>query len=83
MFTHIFDIRQTNFRGKPRPEVFNRALGIMGVPAEEVLFIDDNPSYVRGFIALGGRGLLLDETNACKNYSGPKIQELKELLKYL
>jgi putative hydrolase of the HAD superfamily len=83
LFTHIFDIRQTNFRGKPRREVFTRALGIMGVRAEEVLFIDDNPSYVRGFTGLGGRGLLLDETNARKNYSGPKIRELNELLKYL
>jgi putative hydrolase of the HAD superfamily len=79
LFTHIFDIRQTGFKGKPRPEVFNYALHTLGVRAADVLFIDDNPDYVRGFLALGGSGLLLDENGAHGDYACPKIKELEEL----
>jgi putative hydrolase of the HAD superfamily len=83
MFTHIFDIRQCGFRGKPRPEVFNHALHVLGLSAGEVLFIDDNPLYVEGFTALGGRGLLFDENDAYRNYASPKIRELAEIKNYL
>jgi putative hydrolase of the HAD superfamily len=83
LFTHIFDIRQNNFRGKPHPEAFNRALGILGQSAADTLFIDDSPAYVEGFIALGGRGLLLDEAGIHGNYPRQKIRELKELAAYV
>ncbi|MDR0583392.1 MAG: HAD-IA family hydrolase [Treponema sp.] len=83
LFTHIFDIRQSGYKGKPRPEVFNRALNILGVKARSVLFIDDNPSYVEGFIALGGSGLLLDENGAHGDYPGARIRELKELARHI
>jgi putative hydrolase of the HAD superfamily len=83
LFTHIFDIRQSGYRGKPRPEVFNRALGILGVKSRDVLFIDDSPSYVEGFIALGGSGLLMDENNVHGDYPGPRIRKLKELGRYI
>ncbi|MDR1252731.1 MAG: HAD-IA family hydrolase [Treponema sp.] len=80
LFTHVFDVRQSGYKGKPRPEAFNRALSILGVKAPDVLFIDDNPSYVEGFIALGGAGLLLDENDVHGDYPHPKIRELKELV---
>jgi putative hydrolase of the HAD superfamily len=83
LFTHIFDIRQTAFKGKPRPEAFNHALGILGVSPPEVLFIDDHPDYVRGFLALGGKGLLLDENNAHNDYPHPRIRNLRELAGYV
>ncbi|MDR2478782.1 MAG: HAD-IA family hydrolase [Treponema sp.] len=79
LFTHVFDVRQCNFRGKPRPEVFNHALKVLGVSAAEVLFIDDSPYYVEGFIALGGRGLLFDENDVHSDSGLPRIRELKEL----
>ena len=82
LFTHIFDIRQTGFKGKPRPDVFNHALRVLGVQAAEVLFIDDSPDYVKGFLALGGRGLLLDETDAHGDYPCRRIRELRELADY-
>jgi putative hydrolase of the HAD superfamily len=83
LFTHIFDIRQTAFKGKPRPEVFNHALDTLGRRAAEVLFIDDHPGYVQGFLALGGPGLLLDETGAHAAYPHPKIGNVRELTAYL
>lgn len=79
LFTHIFDVRQCNFRGKPRPEVFNHALETLGVSAAEVLFIDDSPYYVEGFTALGGRGLLFDENDIHRDSALPRIRDLKEL----
>jgi putative hydrolase of the HAD superfamily len=83
LFTHVFDVRQSGFKGKPHPDVYRRALGILGVEAAETLFIDDHPSYVEGFIALGGRGLLLDEDGVHHDYPHPKIGELRELVKYM
>ena len=82
IFTHIFDIRQCGFLGKPRREVFDHALCIMGTSAAEVLFIDDNPSYVEGFIAMGGKGLLLDEKDIHNNCTLPKIRDIKELMQF-
>lgn len=83
LFTHIFDIRQTGFKGKPSPEVFYFALNTLGLQPADVLFIDDVPQYVSGFLVLGGKGLLLDENNTHIHYPNPKIQNLKELTEYL
>ena len=83
IFTHVFDVRQCNFLGKPRKEVFDHALRVLGVCAQEVLFIDDNPRYTQGFIALGGNALLFDENNIHTNYTSHKISDIKELTKYI
>ena len=83
LFTHIFDIRRNGYKGKPRPEVFMRALDILGVKAQDVLFIDDSPSYVESFIAFGGSGLLMDENDLHGDYPHPRIRELKELARYI
>ena len=83
IFTHIFDIRQCGFKGKPSAEVFTHALNILGMRADEVLFVDDNPQYVDGFIALGGKGVLFDETGAHNDYINPRIRALEELQAYL
>jgi len=83
IFTHIFDIRQCGFLGKPRKEVFDNALRVLGVSAREVLFIDDNPRYTQGFITYGGNALLFDENNIHTNYTSHKIRELKELTRYI
>jgi putative hydrolase of the HAD superfamily len=83
LFTHIFDIRETAFKGKPGREVFERALSILGVKAGETLFVDDNPRYVTGFTALGGHGLLMDEDDAHTAYAGQRIRTLWDLVHYL
>ena len=83
LFTHIFEIREAGFVGKPHREFFVRALDVLGIQAEEALFVDDIPQYVAGFLALGGRGLLLDENDLHARYPHQKIRELKELVRYL
>ena len=83
IFTHIFDIRQCNFLGKPRLEVFNNALNTLQVHAHEVLFIDDYPIYVQGFIAMGGNALLFDERDVHGDKQLPRIQNLKEIISFL
>jgi len=83
LFTHIIDIRQCGFIGKPRREFFEYALRTLGVNIDETLFIDDHPFYVEGFIALGGKGILLDEDNFHVDYAQPKIRDLKEIIKYI
>jgi putative hydrolase of the HAD superfamily len=83
IFTHIFDIRWNNFQGKPRPEVFLRALDALGTKPETTLFIDDYPRYVSGYIAIGGRGVLLDEFDLHQDYPHPRIKKLEELINFL
>ncbi|MCL2762132.1 MAG: HAD-IA family hydrolase [Treponema sp.] len=83
IFTHIFDIRQCGFRGKPHRDFFDHALQTLGVDIADVLFIDDYPIYVEGFLAIGGNGILLDENNKHQNYPSPKIRELKEIVNFL
>jgi putative hydrolase of the HAD superfamily len=81
IFTHIFNIRETGFKGKPDAGVFKRTLSILGVKARETLFIDDNPRYAAGFTAIGGQGLLLDENGLYPDFPGPRIRNIREIYK--
>lgn len=83
LFTHIFDIRWNGLQGKPQPEVFYRVLKTLEKSPQEVLFIDDYPSYVKGYLEIGGRGILLDEENIHQDYPHPRIQTIFELQRYL
>jgi putative hydrolase of the HAD superfamily len=83
LFTYIFDIRWNGLKGKPQPDVFKRALEAMGSGPEETLFIDDFPSYVEGYLAIGGKGLLLDEFGEHRDYPHERIQNLRELTAFL
>jgi putative hydrolase of the HAD superfamily len=79
LFTHVFDIRENKLRGKPRPEAFFHAFHTLGAAPGEVLFVDDAPAYAESCVALGGKGILLDEYHAYPDYPHPKIQSLREL----
>lgn len=83
LFTHIFDIRWNGLQGKPQPEVFFRVLKTLGKSPQEVLFIDDYPSYVKGYLDIGGKGLLLDEEDLHQDYPYPRIRSIFELTPYL
>jgi putative hydrolase of the HAD superfamily len=83
LFTHVFDIRLNDFKGKPHRETFENALETLGKTADQVIFVDDSPRYVEGFLALGGKGFLIDELDMYKDYPHPKIRDLRELVKYL
>ncbi len=83
LFTHIFDIRWNGLKGKPREVAFRNALGVIRKEPGEVLFVDDFPSYVEGFVRLGGKGVLLDEGNIHTAYPHPRIRALPELSRFL
>jgi len=83
LFTHIFDIRQCGFKGKPQKEVFDHALNSLGICFPEVLLIDDNPHNIEVFIGFGGNGLLFDENNVHGNCPLPRIRDLVQIVEYL
>lgn len=83
IFTHIFDIRWNGLQGKPQKEVFYRVLKTLGKSPQEVLFVDDYPSYVLGYLDIGGQGILLDEENLHQDYPHERINSIFELKKYL
>jgi len=83
LFTHIFDIRQCAFKGKPQKEVFDHALKNLGVCFPDVLFIDDNPHNVEVFIGYGGNALLFDENNIHGDCLFPRIRELGEIKQFI
>ena len=82
-FQQVFDIEANGYRGKPHPSSYGRALDTFALKPEEVLFIDDSPRYVKGYLALGGRGLLLDEREIHKDYPHERIKRLSELTGFL
>lgn len=45
---------------KPDPHPYLVAIDQMGLPAQEIVFIDDNPTYVQGGEEVGLQSLLLD-----------------------
>jgi len=83
VFYKIFDIEGNRMRGKPHASSFHRALDTLGLKPEEVLFVDDVPRYVEGYLAIGGRGLLLDERNAHADYPHERIKDIQELARFL
>jgi putative hydrolase of the HAD superfamily len=78
-FEAIYDIRFNGLRGKPWPDAYHRACAAMGAGVEETLFIDDLPKYVRGFLDLGGRAFLLDESGRFPGEDLPRIESLARL----
>jgi putative hydrolase of the HAD superfamily len=87
-FQHVFDIRYNGFRGKPSKELFQRVLAHIGMPAEEVLLVDDGVEHVRAFGEMGGAAVLVHEHPSSAEPPGalPTIRtvvELRELLRTL
>ncbi|MCS6772763.1 MAG: pyrimidine 5'-nucleotidase [Thermoflexales bacterium] len=59
-FERVIDIRALNFYNKPSPESYQRALSLLGVPAEAVIFVEDTPANTRAARALGMTTVLVD-----------------------
>lgn len=55
----ICDIRMNNFKGKPDPLSYQRALDLIGGTVQDTLFIDDYSVYVKGYAAIGGTAVMV------------------------
>ncbi len=55
----ICDIRMNNFKGKPDPLSYQRALEHIGGTVTDTLFIDDYSVYVKGYAAIGGTAVMV------------------------
>ncbi len=66
---HIVDCSDTGVL-KPDPRAFQRAVDIVGVAPERVLFVDDQPLNVRGADEFGMDGLWFDIANAADAWHG-------------
>jgi len=83
IFQKVFSIETNLFQGKPHASAFFHSLDALGLKVEDALFIDDIPRYVKGFLDIGGRGILLDEMGNHKNYPHECIKDLRELTRFL
>lgn len=61
-FPVIVDSSEFGIR-KPDPRPYLSAIEQLGLPADAIVFIDDNPTYVEGGRAVGLRSILLDVRN--------------------
>lgn len=59
LFPVLVDSSEIGIR-KPDPRAYEIAIELMGMPAGEIVFIDDNPTYVKGGDDVGLRSILLD-----------------------
>ena len=53
---------------KPDPQPYEVAIDLMGLPAGDIVFIDDNPTYVEGGVRAGLQSLLLDVRDPAAAY---------------
>lgn len=77
-FEHVFDLGYSSFRGKPHRETYQSVLDAIGKQAHEVMFVDDVPSYLLGFLELGGVAVLVDEEGT-KQVSDPQIRVVRSV----
>ena len=83
IFKEIFALDDPGAGGKPHPASYQRVLDCYGLSPKQMLFIDDLPKYVEGYIKIGGKALLMDENDVFKDYPLERIRNLKEIIKYL
>lgn len=80
-FRKIYDLRFCNYVGKPHREAFEAVLADIGLPAGDVLLIDDRPGTVTAFMDMGGQGVLVDEKMKKRDgFPAPVIKEITQLL---
>ncbi len=84
LFSCICDIRDFNFRGKPYPSAFKKALEKADGTLEDTIFVDDMVKYTDGWEALGGTAVLVGDKNghhlnpnACAKNTEPPLHQGK------
>ena len=79
LFHSAFDIRKNGFTGKPVAAMYHKILKELGVTAPSCMLVDDMLFYIKGYLAVGGTGVYIDENNSHPEYTGLKIQKLTDL----
>ncbi|NLK45194.1 MAG: HAD-IA family hydrolase [Treponema sp.] len=81
LFKVIFDLRANNLNGKPAPESYFAPIKAAGFSVEQTLFVDDTLRYVKGFDAIGGKAVLIDENNrfSINDWDGLRINSIYNL----
>ncbi len=82
-FENIYDLKFNNFKGKPNMSAYENVLNALGKKAENVLFIDDIPSYLESFRKMGGNILLVDENSDYSDTDMPSVRNITDLSGYL
>ena len=82
-FQRVFDVRFCSLKGKPSAIAFGKVIDAIGLPPGLTLFADDIPRYVKGFIDLGGKGVLVDHFGKHPDSGVPTIKTIYELPAYL
>jgi len=87
IFLGVYDLTFNKGRGKPHPDSFLSAIGPAGFSVEETLFVDDHPKYVKGYKAIGGKAVIVDESGRYEELADAEgyghirnIYELAQLL---
>ena len=60
-FSNIYGIVENQLKGKPHPQSYKNILEKENFKLEETLFFDDHPKYVKGFLDIGGKPVLVDK----------------------
>jgi putative hydrolase of the HAD superfamily len=78
-FEYIFDVRATNYTGKPAESAYLYALNHIGAAPRETLLVDDVLQYLVPFRHLGGHVVHLSATGP-NDPDMPTIRSLRELI---
>jgi len=78
-FCGITDIRSNGLMGKPHAGSYLKALSSNKFSLGATVYVDDLPKYVKGYLDLGGAGILKDETDRFPELTMPRIHSLAEL----
>ncbi len=68
---------------KPDERIYKSAIDSIGLPAGNLLYVDDIAPYVEKSIALGMQGVVLDRDGSCAEDDIPTIHSLYDLLDIL
>ncbi len=78
-FERVFDVRFCDLKGKPAASAVDKVIATIGFKADETIFADDVPRYVRGFVDRGGRGVLVDHFGRHPDAGLPTVKTIYEL----
>lgn len=72
LFPVLVDSSELGIR-KPDPRAYEVAIDLMALPADQLVFIDDNPTYVDGGIRAGMVSVLLDVRDPARAFDEAAI----------